>query len=155
MDAPPTEPCLPRPSERPLADVIIFDGRCRLCQAQVRRLARWDLFKRLAFLSLHDAEVACRWPDLSHDELMQNMYLIDVRGRRYKGAAALRVLTRRLLPLWPLAPLLHLPGTLRLWQWLYQQVAGRRYRFAGSLECDQDACRLHTLARPHAAKQQK
>ncbi len=154
MDAPFAEPYLPRPSERPLADVIIFDGRCRFCQAQVRRLARWDLLKRLAFVSLHDPEVARRWPDLSHDELMQNMYLIDVRGRRYKGAAALRVLSRRLPALWPLAPLLHLPGTLRLWQWFYQQVARRRYRLGGTVECDEDACRLHTLARPRAAKQQ-
>lgn len=155
MDAPPAESCLPQPSERPLADVIIFDGRCRFCRAQVRRLARWDLLKRLAFLSLHDHEVARRWPDLSHDELMQNMYLIDASGRRYKGAAALRVLSRRLPLLWPLAPLLHLPGTLRLWQWLYQQVARRRYRLAGSLACDEDACRIHMQAKPHAAKQQQ
>lgn len=135
--------CLPRPSDRPAADVVIFDGRCRLCQAQVRRLARWDLLRRLAFLSLHDPEVAARWPDLRHDELMQNMYLVDARGRRYKGAAALRVLSRRLPPLWPLAPLLHLPGTLGMWQWLYQQVARRRYRFGQAAACDDGACHLH------------
>ncbi|MCL6502761.1 MAG: DUF393 domain-containing protein [Pirellulales bacterium] len=133
---------LPRPDERPGADVVIFDGRCRLCQAQVRRLARWDLLKRLAFISLHDPEVSLRWPDLPHDELMQNMYLVDSRGRRYKGAAALRVLSRRLPILWPVAPLLHLPGTLGIWQWLYQQVARRRYRLGGAA-CDEQTCHVH------------
>ena len=143
MIPPTAEPPLPCPSERPTADVVIFDGQCRLCQAQVRRLARWDLLHRLAFLSLHEPEVARRWPDLSYEELMQNMYLVDARGRRYKGAAALRVLSRRLPPLWPLAPLLHLPGTLGFWQWLYQQVARRRYRFGRVPACDDGACRVH------------
>ena len=134
---------LPTPTERPKADIVVYDGDCRMCSGQVRRLSRWDKQGRLAFLSLHDPEVARRWPELSHDDLMQNMYLIDQRGRKHKGAAAFRYLSTRLTRLWLLAPLMHLPGSLPLWQWLYQQVANRRYRFGRMDHCDDGACEVH------------
>lgn len=133
---------LPTIEQRPEAEVVLFDGQCRFCQAQVRRLARWDWSGRLAFLSLHDPRVAERYPDLSHDDLMKQMYLIDRRGRRHAGAASLRYLSRHLPPLWPLAPLLHIPFSLPLWQWFYRQVAIRRYRLAGK-QCDDGACEVH------------
>src|SRR5262245_11680420 len=132
MTLPATQPApvrevgaLPTPADRPAADVVIYDGHCRICTAQVRRLARWDGGGRLAFLSLHDPQVAARYPDLSFDELMRNMVVVDLQGGRHVGAAAVRYLSRRLPRLWLLAPLLHIPGSLPLWQWCYRQVADR------------------------------
>lgn len=136
-------PPLPTPDERPQAEVVIYDGHCRICTAQIRRLAAWDAGGRLAYLSLHDAETARRYPDLSHEALMQDMYVVDQRGLRHRGAEAVRFLSRRLPRLWWLAPLLHLPGTLPLWQWCYRQVAKRRYRFGRIESCDDGSCRLH------------
>jgi predicted DCC family thiol-disulfide oxidoreductase YuxK len=131
--------------ERPDADVVIFDGECNFCRAQVERLARWDgTGKRLAFLSLHDPRVAERYPDLTHDMLMAQMYVIDRQGRRHGGAAAFRYLTTRLPRLWLLAPLLHLPGTLPLWQWGYRLIAKNRYLFMGRQPtCENGACEIH------------
>ena len=136
---------LPTPAERPAADVVIFDGHCRFCTGQVRRLQRWDSQKRLAFVSLHDPLVAQRWPDLTHDMLMQQMVVVDRRQRRHAGAAAFRYLTTVLPRLYLLAPLLHLPGTLPLWQWGYRQVAKRRYAIAGKNDsgCDDEGCKIH------------
>jgi predicted DCC family thiol-disulfide oxidoreductase YuxK len=96
----------------------------------------------LAFVSLHESLVADRFPDLSHDQLMQQMYLITRSGQRYGGAAVLRYLTRRLPRLWLLAPLLHLPFSLPVWQWFYRQVAKRRYRLNPNAACD-GACEIH------------
>jgi predicted DCC family thiol-disulfide oxidoreductase YuxK len=135
---------LPGPDDRPEADVVIYDGDCRFCTGQVQRLARWDRGGRLAFISLHDPQVAQRWPDLSHQRLMEEMVIVDSRGHRHGGAAAFRFLTRRLPRLWILAPLLHLPFSLPLWQWGYRQVAKRRYLLAGkNRACDGDACKIH------------
>ena len=120
---------LPSPDERPGADVVIYDGDCRICDGQVRRLHQWDGCHRLAYLSLHDQQVAEKYPDLDHDQLMKAMVIVDGKGRRYWGATAVRYLTRRLPRLWPLAPLLHLPGSLPLWRMLYRQVARSRYRW--------------------------
>ncbi len=134
---------LPAPEERPGAEIVIFDGHCRFCRGHVERFARWDRQGRLAFLSLHDPRVGEWFPDLDRDELMRHMVLVDRRGRQHVGAAAIRHLSRHLRPLWPLAPLLHLPGTLPLWQWIYGQVARRRCLFGHLDECTDGSCHVH------------
>lgn len=135
---------LPRPEERPGADVVIFDGECRICTAQVQRLTRFDLGGRLAYLSLHDPQVAARYPDLTHEALMADMYVIARDGRQHRGAAAIRYLSGRLPALWWLAPLLYFPGSLPLWQRLYRMFAKRRYRFGRIESCENGSCRLHS-----------
>jgi predicted DCC family thiol-disulfide oxidoreductase YuxK len=133
---------LPRPAERPGAAVVIYDGQCRICTAQIECVARWDTRRRLAFLSLHDPEVYERFPDLVHEELMQRMVVVDAQGRRHVGAAAVRVIARAVPRLWILTPFMYLPGTLPLWQWGYDQVAKRRYWF-NRHACDGGTCHLH------------
>ncbi len=134
---------LPSPADRPEADILIFDGECRFCRAQIRRLHAIDTRGRLAFLSLHDPETSRRWPELTYDELMDHMYLVDGSGGQHAGAAAFRYLSRKLPLLWWLAPLMHIPGSLPLWQFIYRQVARIRYRFGRVEECDKGSCSLH------------
>lgn len=134
---------LPDPDSLNASDVVIYDGQCNFCRAQVSNLRRLDCCgNRLSFLSLHDTRVAERYPDLRHEDLMEQMYVIDPHDRRHGGADAVRYLSRRLPLLWPLAPLLHLPGTARLWRWMYRQIASRRYRLAGR-SCEGDSCSVH------------
>jgi predicted DCC family thiol-disulfide oxidoreductase YuxK len=137
---------LPTPAENPDADIVIFDGHCKFCTGQVQRLARWDgKGRRLAFLSLHDPEVAKRFPDLTYDQLIEEMVVVDKNGRRYGGAAAFRYLTTRLPRLYALAPLMHLPFMMPLWRWGYRQVAKRRYLLMGKTAdvCDDGTCHVH------------
>ncbi len=134
---------LPDMDQRPESDIVIYDGECRFCQAQVARL-NWFANGRLTFVSLHDERVAARFAQLSREQLMEQMYVVAFDGRQYGGAAALRYLSRRLPRLWFAAPLLHIPFSLPFWQWLYGLVARHRYRIAGkSVSCDGDACRIH------------
>jgi predicted DCC family thiol-disulfide oxidoreductase YuxK len=133
---------LPTPDQRPGAAVVVFDGECAICKAQIDRICRWDTRARLAFLSLHDPLVAQRYPDLSRDELMARMYVVDPAGGRHGGADAFRYISGLIPRMWPLWPLLHLPGSRRLWQWCYRQVAARRYRL-GRAPCADDRCGLH------------
>ena len=135
---------LPSPDERPEADVVIFDGECRFCQANVALFRRLDRGARLSFISLHDPAVYERWPDLNHDQLMQEMMVIDRHGHRHAGAASIRYLSRRVPLMWPLAPFLHIPFSMPVWTWLYRQVAKRRYLIAGKQAgCDGDSCKVH------------
>ncbi|MGI9471563.1 MAG: thiol-disulfide oxidoreductase DCC family protein, partial [Rubripirellula sp.] len=83
-----------------------------------------------------------RYPDLTHEQLMDQMYLIDRSGVQHGGADAIRYLSRRLPTLWAAAPILHLPGSAKLWRWMYRQVAKRRYKIAGK-SCENDACSIH------------
>lgn len=133
---------LPTLAQRPNSDVVIFDGECTFCQSQVARLNRWDWRNRLSFLSLHDPVVAEKYPDLSHDELMREMFVVAPGGERYGGAASIQYLARRLPPLYLFYPVLNLPFTLPIWSWLYQLIASRRYRIAGR-DCENGACKIH------------
>lgn len=134
---------LPAPSEHPARDVVVFDGHCVFCRAQVKRLARLDWFGRLTFLSLHEAEVAEICPNLTHEQLMEQLYVITRDGRQFGGAVAGRYLSRVLPSLWWLAPLLHLPGTLPCWNWCYQRIAAARYKISGSTEQCAGTCKVH------------
>ncbi len=134
---------LPDPDSLSDADVVIYDGQCNFCRSQVNNLRRLDIGgKRLAYISLHDPRVTERYPDLDHQSLMDQMYVVDVQGHRHGGADAVRYLSRRLPMLWLTAPILHLPGTANLWRWLYRQVAKRRYKLAGK-SCENDVCSVH------------
>lgn len=119
--------------------VVLYDGQCNFCVGQIQHLRRLDSHNRLRFVSLHDPQVAIDYPDLSHDQLMSQMWVVDPQGKRYGGAYALRYLTRVLPLLWPLAPLMHFPGLMPLWSWAYRLIAKRRYRIAGR-NCDTGTC---------------
>jgi predicted DCC family thiol-disulfide oxidoreductase YuxK len=133
---------LPSPAERPGANVLIFDGKCGICTSQVRKLPWWDCQGKLSYLSLHDPEVARRWPDLSYDRLMQEMVIIDKDGERHWGPEAVRFLTGHLRRLCWLTPLLYFPGSMILWRPMYRWIARNRYRLSGS-PCEGGTCELH------------
>lgn len=125
---------------RPNRDTVLYDGQCRFCRSQIALLRTLDLQRSLQFTSLHDPSVAVDFPELTHADLLSQMYAIDTAGRACGGAEAVRYLSRRLPLLWPLAVPLHIPGTMPLWNALYRFVARNRMRIAGT--CADDTCRL-------------
>lgn len=134
---------LPDPDQYPDRDVVIWDGQCNFCRSQVERLRWFDRGERLSYLSLHDPRVAERYPDLSYQQLMDQMWVVTPHGEKLGGADAGRYLSRKMRTLWWLAPVLHIPGSMPLWRWLYGKVAQQRYRLAGK-NCDTDgSCHLH------------
>jgi predicted DCC family thiol-disulfide oxidoreductase YuxK len=84
--------------------------------------------------------VARDFPEIALEDLHRQMYVVDVRGLARGGADAVRYLSRRLVLLWPMALLLHIPGTMPIWHRLYAFVARHRLKIAGS--CDDGTCRL-------------
>ena len=124
-------------------ETLIYDGQCNFCRASVRSLRMFDWTGRLAFISLHDQRVGLRWPQLSYDQLMDQIWLVNLRGQTFGGADAMRYLSLRMPALWPLAPFLNLPFTMPLWRAVYRWIARNRYRIAGR-KCDGDTCSLHS-----------
>lgn len=127
-------------ARHPDHDTVLYDGECRFCRRQIALLRRLDLTGRLRFTSLHDDTVARDFPEIPFADLMDRMFVVDRGGRARGGAEAVRYLSRRLVPLWPLAVLLHIPGTLPLWSRLYAWIAARRYGLAG--RCSDDTCKI-------------
>jgi predicted DCC family thiol-disulfide oxidoreductase YuxK len=142
---------LPSPFSLPEADLVVYDGTCNFCSSQVRNLFRLDGKNRIAFASLHDPFVTEKFTDLTHQQLMEQMYLIpnyngEYSDRRLGGPEAIKYLTLRLPKLWILAFFFHIPLTGGIQQWVYRQIAKRRYKIAGKTEApcdDQGTCDLH------------
>ncbi len=142
---------LPSPFSLPEADLVIYDGACNFCTSQVKNLFRLDGKNRLAFASLHDPFVTEQFTDLTYQQLMEQMYLIpnnkgEYSNRRLGGAVAIKYLSLRLPKLWIVAPFFHIPLTSGIQQWVYRQIAKRRYKIAGKTKppCDdQRTCDSH------------
>ena len=125
---------------RPDHDTVLYDGQCRFCRSQIALLRRLDVFGALRYTSLHDEQVARDFPELPQERLREEMVVVDRAGTARGGAEAVRYLSRRLPLLWPLALVLHIPGSLPVWDWLYRLVARNRMRLGG--RCEEGTCRL-------------
>ena len=142
---------LPQPDEPVQHDVVIFDGRCKLCRREIRRLQRFDRGGRLRYLALQDSRVATLLPDKTEDQLMSQIWVATTDGHSFGGIDAGRYLSRTIPRLWWLAPMLHFPGLTPLWWALYRLIARNRYRWFGRLDdheaddgaCTDDACAVH------------
>lgn len=120
---------------------VIYDGQCGFCRQQIERLARLDIAGRLRFVSLHDPGVAAEFSDLTHDQMMAEMWVVTPDGSRYGGIRAIHRICRALPVLWPAAAVLGIPGMSSIGGVGYRHVAGRRYTLPGSA-CSDGVCRL-------------
>ena len=67
---------------------------------------------------------------MTWEDLDRAAYLSTGRGRLHEGFYGLRMLTLRLLPLVPLAPLFWFPGMNLLGVPVYRWIARNRYRIS-------------------------
>jgi predicted DCC family thiol-disulfide oxidoreductase YuxK len=142
---------LPDPDDCPDCPVVIWDGQCNFCRRQVTRLRWFDGRSRLSYISLHDPRVASRYPELSYQQLMDQLWVVTRENQKYGGADAFRFLSRYLPRMYWLAPLMHIPGMMPTWRWLYATVARRRYAIAGK-NCSEGTCHLHATPAKNAPK---
>jgi predicted DCC family thiol-disulfide oxidoreductase YuxK len=88
-----------------------------------------------------------RFPGISHDDCMRQMYLVTADGKVYAGfeAAVRAVATRPVIG--RLAYLYYFPGLRFLLDTLYALIARHRYKIMGKMivegTCDEGTCALH------------
>ena len=120
---------------------VVFDGECLLCIRSMTFVSYWDWFDRLAYTDLRHAT-----PDLaaaaggSLDAGPAEMLAVWPSGLVRKGFFAWRDIVWRLPALWPLLPLLWLPGMSLLGPKVYQKIAAARARFQS---CENGVCYGH------------
>ena len=107
-----------------------YDGECGFCTRVVRLLSAADLRRRVRWLAFQPLEA-----------LPGDLTLADLRREAYiqrddvleGGFYSFRRLTLVLPPLWPMAPLIWLPGMHWLGEPAYAWVARNRTRLPGSV----------------------
>ncbi len=137
---------LPSVDELPEADIVIYDGKCNFCRGGVEKVRWLDGKQRFAYISLHDERVKDLAPELTHEMMMDQMYIVTRDGRVYGGADAAKYLTRKLPMLWIFAPAMHIPFFGPVYRWGYKMVARNRYLIAGKKEddgCEDGYCKIH------------
>ena len=108
--------------------VFLYDGYCGMCVWLACWLSKLDLFHQIAwtpYQSLEEPPKGLSWSDLN-----QSAYLATGRGRLYEGYFALRMLSLKILPLVPIAPILWLPGAGLIGVRVYRWIARNRYRLS-------------------------
>ena len=108
--------------------IFYYDGNCGFCTRVVRGLSRIDFFRQvqwIPFQSLEEPPQGLSWEDLD-----RSAYLDTGRGGLHEGFYSFRMLTLRLLPLVPLAPVFWLPGMNLLGTAVYRWIARNRYRIS-------------------------
>ena len=129
---------------RPERPTVLYDGRCRVCTAGADRIRAMDRRGRLDVVSMHDASVAARFPEIQREALLEEMHVVLPDGRVVRGHWAVREVFRQ-LGTWRriLAAAWWLPGFSWLANKAYRWFARNRYRFNKTVNCDGDVCGLH------------
>jgi predicted DCC family thiol-disulfide oxidoreductase YuxK len=109
--------------------VVLYDGDCPLCRKTTAILNRLDWFGRLAFHNCRDAaHIPANAAHLDAARMIQEMHVLTPdRRHALAGFRAVRWIAGRIPLLWPLYPLLFVPGMARLGQRLYLWVARNRF----------------------------
>jgi predicted DCC family thiol-disulfide oxidoreductase YuxK len=122
---------------------VIYDGQCGFCVRLMRICRAVDVRRVLRF---HDtnarALIHARFPVLAGADFDNAMFVVTASRRVYRGFFAVRRIAAAVPPLWPLLPLLHLPGAGWIGPKVYAWVARNRHRFG----CESDICDVRPAA---------
>lgn len=115
--------------------VVLYDGSCSLCRRSTFTLRLLDAFSRLRLVDFRDpAAKKAVAPRLDESQLDLAMHILLPDGSVRTGFDAFRFMAGHLPALWPLAPLLYLPGVPRLGRGVYARIAKNRRK------CAHDRC---------------
>src|SRR5262249_6347019 len=122
---------------------VLFDGKCPFCTKQSRRIHALARPGAVELVDFQQPGVLDRFPNLTHEALMQAMHLVTPKGQVYRGFEAIvQALATRPILRWP-AHIYYLPGIRQLCDWSYRWVARNRYKLFGksvASECPDGTC---------------
>jgi len=123
--------------------ILLYDGHCGFCQESVRRWTVLDLFGFVRPVDFHSApDLAQYHRDLTPEHCQRRMQLVEPDGRLSDGYFAFRRMSRKSPMLWPVLPLLYLPGAGWIGQRAYDWIAKRRFLFHPGRACGTNQCGL-------------
>jgi predicted DCC family thiol-disulfide oxidoreductase YuxK len=110
--------------------VVLYDGQCPLCQKTASLLRRLDWLGRLRFHDCRDAAgIPANAAHLDPGRMIEQMHVLTPdRATAHAGFRAVRWIAGRVPILWPLYPLLFIPGMAKVGQRVYLWIARNRLR---------------------------
>lgn len=106
--------------------VVLFDGRCGLCQNSRRWCARIDWLGAVEWVNFRDPLVRAAIPQLTDDQLEQEMWVVSADGLMRPGFSGWRHLLKSFPLTFLAALLLFVPPLPWLGRRVYAFIARRR-----------------------------
>jgi predicted DCC family thiol-disulfide oxidoreductase YuxK len=107
---------------------MFYDGGCPVCMRGVRHFQRLDWARRIRWVDIMVEREALEPYGVDFAEAMDQLHVLDDRGRLAKGAYAFAALWSQLPWYRWLAAVARLPGILCIIDLVYQRMARGRYR---------------------------
>jgi len=123
------------------AAIVLYDGECPLCLKTTGILKRFDWLHLLHFHNCRDtAGIPANNAHLDPARMIAEMHVLSPdRTQALSGFRAVRWIAGRIPLMWPLFPLLFIPGIPRLGQKAYLWVARNRLQL---LPCHDGICTI-------------
>lgn len=114
-----------------ICPVVVYDGVCRFCNGTVQWLLKRSGGKTLRFMAWQSSQRSRYMPISKTEESPESLWVLSSGGQSYRGSEAALKLAEILGFPWNMfaLPARLFPVPAR--QWLYHQLAGRRYRLFG------------------------
>jgi predicted DCC family thiol-disulfide oxidoreductase YuxK len=123
--------------------LLLYDGKCNFCLASVKRLRILDVFGWIDPLDFHlQPDLSTLHPSLTAARCHNEMVLLESHGKVSGGFNAFRRLCLKLPLLWPLIPLVYLPGARAAGSGIYRWIAVNRFRLHAGEKCEANQCGL-------------
>lgn len=119
--------------------VIVYDGACPFCQAQVERIRRWAPQGAFEYVPRQQEGLEARFPILAQQDFETGMRLIGTGGGVAVGADAVYEISKRLPATRWLSWLYRVPGIHQIARAAYDWIARNRYRLARK-KCEDNVC---------------
>jgi predicted DCC family thiol-disulfide oxidoreductase YuxK len=125
--------------------IALYDGHCRFCTREAKKLERLVGRSRLEARSFQEPGALDAFPGVTYEACMERLHVIADDGHVYAGAEAVARAVARV----PIVGLVmfgyYVPGVRQVSDWAYARIAKKRYALFGKSEdCDPDGtCKLH------------
>jgi predicted DCC family thiol-disulfide oxidoreductase YuxK len=108
---------------------VLYDGECQLCRVSAEAVRVYDNSDAIDLVDIHDEEKRGQFPGLTMERLMEELHVVDDRGRVLRGARAVNEILRYQHGVTGmLAWLWYIPGYAWMADRQYKRIAGSRYR---------------------------
>ena len=125
--------------------ILLYDGQCGFCLESIKRLRVLDVFGWVDPLDFHvQPELSKLHPALTPERCRSEMILLEPNGRLSGGFDAFARMSLRMPMLWPIAPLVHLPGARWVGSRMYRWVATHRYLLHRNPTCATNQCAVRS-----------
>ncbi len=132
--------------------LLLYDGGCGFCLESIKRLRVLDLFGTVDPLDFHTIPDLTRLhPALTARRCHSEMVLLESDGRLSGGFEAFARLSRKLVLLWPVFPLVSLPGVGIIGSRVYRWIAEHRYLLHRNPACINNQCAVSGVAKNDAS----